>query len=293
MKKAVFIINPKSGTPLKRVTEQMIDNNFDVDQFDYKIVQIKYHGHIEEIAKQAVADKLDLVIIAGGDGSVNAVAQQLINTNTAMGIIPTGSGNGLARHLKIPLLPQHAIQLYDNYRIENIDTGLCNNKLFLNVASMGFDATVAHHFSKTKTRGLMGYAYSLFSKYLPYKAKVVSIVVDDVEVFKGQTYMATVCNGSQYGYGYAISPKSHVNDGLLEVVVVKKYPKYLMPALGIKALMKKFDTSGYVEFWQGQSIKIKSKKANFMQLDGEPNGMEKELKVYVKPLSLKVAVPPR
>ncbi len=142
-KKILFIINPISGIGKQKIIEKLISENLDKSKFSVKIEYTKYRFHAFEISEK-YKNLLDIIVIVGGDGSVNEVSQSLIFSKTIMGIIPAGSGNGFARHLKIPLNLKKAILLFNNFSLKKVDSVKINDKIFVNVAGIGFDARIAH-----------------------------------------------------------------------------------------------------------------------------------------------------
>jgi diacylglycerol kinase family enzyme len=168
-KKIVFIVNPISGAQQKSVILSQIERAIDTSKFDFEIVKTAYAGHATQIAKEAVSDGVDIVCAVGGDGTVNEAARALLHTNTALAIIPCGSGNGLARHLHIPIDPIRAAELIGEGCVQDIDYGLVNEKPFFCVCGVGFDAHVSMKFAEAGRRGPITYVENVIKslKYAP------------------------------------------------------------------------------------------------------------------------------
>jgi len=283
-----FIINPKSGIGQKDLIPAMIEDNLNLDIYQYEIVYTEYKKHGEKIAKNAAKKGFDIVCAVGGDGSVHEVGTALIGTNTKLAIIPTGSGNGLARHLKIPIDIKEAILcINDNIAIK-MDTVKVNNKSFLGVAGYGFDAVIAKKFDTHTKRGLRGYIYLIFREFFKYNPINVSIDIDG-KVKTLPVVLLTVANSSQFGNGFTISPKSDVTDGKLEMCILKPFSIWSIPSLVFRFFRKTSDKSRFTEIttFKKAKIHLSEKIAHY---DGEPSKVKQHLNVSVVPKSLNILI---
>ena len=174
-KKIVFVVNPISGTQGKRAILKWIDERINRTLYDYTIVKTQYAGHAEKIAATAAKEKVDIVVAIGGDGTINEIGRALIHTDTALGIIPCGSGNGLARHLQIPLEPKAAIDIINESSVACIDYGKINNIPFFCTCGVGFDAFVSLKFADSGKRGLLTYLENTLHESLSYKPETYEI----------------------------------------------------------------------------------------------------------------------
>ena len=174
-KKIVFVVNPISGTQGKRAILKWIDERINRTLYDYTIVKTQYAGHAEKIAAAAAKEKVDIVVAIGGDGTINEIGRALIHTDTALGIIPCGSGNGLARHLQIPLEPKAAIDIINESSVACIDYGKINNIPFFCTCGVGFDAFVSLKFADSGKRGLLTYLENTLHESLSYKPETYEI----------------------------------------------------------------------------------------------------------------------
>jgi YegS/Rv2252/BmrU family lipid kinase len=289
-RKALFIINPISGGKKKDGVPELIDQNLDKSVFDATIVFSDGVSHARIIASEAV-DKYDIVVAVGGDGTVNEIASAIVGSNTALGIIPYGSGNGLARFLGIPMNPEQAIQTLGSGKVESIDSGQLNGKPFFNMAGMGFDAHISEVFSHGKKRGFISYIKSSLQEIATYDEQDYRIEIDG-QVYNRKAFMLSVANSSQYGNNAHISPKASVQDGLLDVCVIRKFPLWRFPEMGIRMLTKTSEGTNYVEILRGKQINVTRQADGPIHLDGEPQVMGTAIHINIVPGSLKVIVGP-
>ncbi|KAA5537020.1 diacylglycerol kinase family lipid kinase [Taibaiella lutea] len=290
MKKILFIINPKSGMDRVKALKSLIDQNLDHSIFEYKIAHTEYAKHGTEIARQGAADGFHIIVAVGGDGSVNDVIAGLHNTNAALAIIPKGSGNGLARSMKIPLDSAKAIQLINKEKKITIDLGKADGKIFVSNAGVGFDALVARKFAKSNRRGMAIYSW-IVTKYLwMYKEKVWQIEVDGTPI-KEKAFILTVANAAQFGYNFKIAPHADLQDGLFDIVIIKKYPKILGAVIAIRAFNGSILKSKYVLHFKGRSITIRHPELSLLQMDGDVYKCGTEVKIEMQPASLHVIIP--
>lgn len=288
-KKILFIINPISGVSKKSRVSDQIAEHLDHNLYDAEIRYTLYKHHSIVLTEEAVAAHYDIVVAVGGDGSVHEVSSVLVGTQTALGIIPLGSGNGWARHFKIPLQVNKAIQLFNNCKTITTDTALMNGKHFINCAGVGFDATVASHFAETRLRGFWSYAYSTFKMFLTFKPTLYEVIVDDT-THQGSYFMISIMNGSQFGYNVKSIPSANPSDGLLDVLFLKKFHKSIVLFITLRVLLNKLDKSRYAQVLKGREIKITMKDQADLQLDGEPVNVKKQVHITCSPQSLKMII---
>ena len=288
-RKALFIVNPVSGGKKKDGVPQLIHQYLDATVFDATIVFTDGASHARQIAKEAVDDQYDLVTAVGGDGTVNEVASSLVGTNTTFGIIPCGSGNGLSRFLSIPMDIKKSIENLNTGRTEIIDSAEANGQTFFNMAGMGFDAHISEVFSHEKRRGFVTYIKSTFREINNYKPQTYHIEIDG-KLYEREAFMLSFANSSQYGNNAHISPHASVQDGLIDVCIIKQFPIWRLIEMGIRMLRKTADKTGYVEIIRGKHIKITRDRSGPMHLDGEPHIIGTTVEINVVPASLKIIV---
>ncbi len=288
MKKILFIINPISGASRKANLEQFISLHIDKEKFYPEFVYTQYAKHAKEISKQASTEK-DIVVAIGGDGTVNEVAEGLANTKCSLAIIPTGSGNGLARFLKIPLDLKGAVETINNDNSLLIDTGSVNGERFVNVAGVGFDAYVSHKFAHFGKRGFLSYLKIIAKEFLSYKSLPYRIIIDKKE-YRTTAFSVSFANSSQFGNNAHIAPYAKIDDGVLEVCILSEYPKIISPILGARLFLKNIHHSDYMRIIRGKQISLIRKGKIYAHLDGEAFIFENELKIKLLPKNLRVIV---
>ncbi|MDB5018162.1 MAG: diacylglycerol kinase [Mucilaginibacter sp.] len=287
-RKALFIINPISGGKKKEGVPELIDKHLDADAFTAVIVFSDGVAHASQIAKEAL-NKFDLIVAVGGDGTVNEVASAIVGTDTPLGIIPFGSGNGLSRFLGIPMNAEQAIKTLSTGHIELIDSAKMNGKPFFNMAGMGFDAHISEVFSHTRKRGFFTYLKSSIQEIAKYKSQTYQLEIDG-KAFSREAFMLSFANSSQYGNNAHISPNASVQDGLLDICVIKRFPLWRFVEMGVRMLTKTSDKTKYVEIIRGKQINVKRNSPGPVHLDGEPQITGADNFIEVIPGSLKVIV---
>jgi diacylglycerol kinase (ATP) len=275
-----------SGGKKKDGVPDMIDKNLDKSVFEYKIVYSDGISHAHVIAKEAIAS-YDLIVAVGGDGTVNEIASAVVSSNTVFGIIPFGSGNGLSRFLGIPMDTEKAIQNLNVWHVEAIDAATANGDWFFNMAGMGFDAHISEVFSHQKARGFSTYIKSSFREINNYKSETYYIDIDGV-IYEREAFMLSLANSSQYGNNAHVSPHASIQDGLLDVCIIKPFPLWRFLGMGIRMFTKTADRSKYVEIIRGKHIIIKRAGPGAFHLDGEPRIAPAEVDIKVIPSSLRI-----
>lgn len=268
MKHLVFIVNPKSGVERNKKIQLAIDKCLDKDVYSYEIQFTQHIGHGTELARKAADNGAYAVVAVGGDGSVNDIIKGLYGTHSVLAILPKGSGNGLARTLSIPVDEEKAIQIINRGLIDNIDIGFANDKLFASNAGVGYDALVCKKFANSEKRGLSVYAW-LITKYMwLYRDWTWQIEVDG-EKRQETAFFISVANGRQFGYNFKIAEDASWTDGLLDVVIIRKFPKIMGAILGLRMLTGTLLKSRYVHRIRGKNIIISNPNLKLMQTDGD------------------------
>ncbi|WP_186461780.1 diacylglycerol/lipid kinase family protein [Mucilaginibacter pallidiroseus] len=288
-RKALFIVNPVSGGKKKDGVPELIKEYLDTDVFEYDTEYTTGVLHARHLAGAAV-DEYDVVVAVGGDGTINEIASAIAGTNVVLGIIPSGSGNGLSRFLNIPMDIKGAFNTLNNARSITIDAAKLNGQWFFNMAGMGFDAHISHVFAHgSDKRGFMNYLKSTLNEISTYKPQQYKIDIDGVTV-TSEAFMLSIANSSQYGNNAHISPKASVQDGLLDVCIIKPFPLWRFPEMGVRMFTKTADGSEYVDIIKGKDIKITRHTEGPIHLDGEPQVAGTQIDINVMPASLNVIV---
>jgi diacylglycerol kinase (ATP) len=288
-KKIRFIINPFSGTGKKKNVQKLIEEIIDPSIFEYEVVYTKAPKHATELSKEAATNNYHIVVAAGGDGSVNEVARGLVGSKTAMAIIPLGSGNGLARHLKIPMDTEKAIRLINDQKMQEIDTVKINDDRFFNVAGVGFDAHVSWEFSTYGKRGFSSYIKVVMRELPKYRSSEYELTIDGKKIQK-TAFLISFANGSQYGNDTIIAPSADISDGYMNVCIVRGFPFYIAPLISLRLFTKTVERSKYMEVIKAKSVVVKQTNIT-AHLDGEPFKLGNEITLNVDPKSLTVIIP--
>jgi diacylglycerol kinase family enzyme len=289
MEKICFIINPVSGTRRKDAIPELIRRHVDSGRFLPEIIFTERRGHAFELAREQAFAGTPYVVAVGGDGTVNEIASALRDSQSAMGIVPCGSGNGLARHLRIPLTPVDALKAINRARVQPVDYGLANETPFFCTLGTGFDAHVSDLFAHAGTRGVKKYVSIIAREFIRYRAQDYRLTIDG-KTADIKAMLVTVANASQYGNNGYISPLADIADGKLDVCILLPFPKIVAPALAVRLIGKTIHKSPYYHSIQGVSITIVRKNAASVHLDGEPFKMGETLDIRIVRHGLKVLV---
>jgi diacylglycerol kinase (ATP) len=288
-RKICFIHNPVSGVRKFNHFEELVRQYLDLDKFDYSLWETKSPKDAMRLASAAVQEKFEIVIAVGGDGTINEVIQGLGNAEIILGIIPGGSGNGLARHLEIPLEPEKAIQLINKFNTKKIDIATINGYPFASIAGLGFDARVASKYRKVRRRGLYGYARVIAMEFFRYREREYTITFDDQQITR-KALLVSIANSNQFGYNTIIAPTSRADDGLLDVVIMKKFPLGELPRMISLLFTGKIDQASYYESFKTKELFIVRKRGKRVNIDGEAIRMGREIFVRIQPAAIKVIV---
>lgn len=292
MKNIAFIINPISGTANKRTIVKAIDKYLDRSQWAPSLVYTEYRSHATELARQYAALGFDAVVAVGGDGTVNEVADGLRHTQTAMGILPIGSGNGFARHLEIPLKVQRAVELLNNSEPITVDYAMAEEQPFFVTCGTGFDAEISEKFAAAGKRGFLTYLKNIVKDFFSYQPQHYIIKTDEGDI-DTEAFLITCANANQWGNAAYIAPKASLQDGLLDVAVLSKFPLTAVPELALRLFEKNLDESLYLTTIKCREVTIVREQADAFHLDGDPVQMPAEVHVKIVPEALRVLVEKR
>ena len=291
MKNIAFIVNPISGTKAKNRVAKLIRELLDLQQFAPTVVVTEYAGHATQLAQQFAMEDYYAVVAVGGDGTINEVASGLIGTNTALGIVPNGSGNGFARHLDISTRMNRAIEMLNNSEVINVDYGLVNDQPFFSTCGVGFDAIVAQDFSDS-SRGFKGYLQSIFKDFFQYKADTYQLKGEGIDITT-TAFLVNFANAGQWGYDAYIAPKASVQDGWLDVAIVSEFPITAAAGLALSLFTKNIDEKLHMNTIRTKELTLTRASEGAMHIDGTPMVMPAELHVKIVEEGLKVLVKKR
>ena len=288
-KKAVFVINLISGTSDKAAIPGLIDQYLDKTKFEYEIAITQYAGHASEIATKAKDDGVDVVVAVGGDGTVNEVARAIVHSNTALGIIPCGSGNGLARHLLLPLNVRKAIDVINRNEVRQLDYGIINGYHFFCTCGMGFDAFVSMKFAEAGKRGPITYVENVLREGLKYKPETYTIE-DDNGTLQYKAFLISCANASQYGNNAYIAPQASMSDGLMDVIIMEPFDVFEAPQISIEMFSKTLDKNSKIKTFRTRHLHIHRDKPGVIHYDGDPVMTGADIDIELKPKGINIIV---
>lgn len=291
-KRIRFIINPISGTEKKKGIPPLIDKLVDSTRYDYEVITTQYAGHAEVLAREAAGEGYYAVVAIGGDGTVNEVGRGIVQTPTALGIIPCGSGNGLARHLHIPLDIAKAIQTLNDAVVKVIDYGLIGGHPFFCTCGVGFDALVSFRFSTDKKRGILTYMEKALSEFLKYKPETYCLETEN-GLIEHKAFLITCCNASQYGNNAFISPNASLHDGLLDITILEPFTAVEIPGMVFQLFNKLILQNSHIRSFQCKELTIHRKQAGVAHFDGDPIQLGADIPVRIVQSGLSVLTPRR
>ena len=288
--KVRFIINPISGGKKKdhipeTIRKACLEFNLEADIFLCNSVT-----ETKEKTKEAVKLNYQAIIAVGGDGTINLIGSELINTQVALGIIPMGSGNGLARSLIIPINIKHAIKSICAFNMQSIDTGEVNGIPFINLSGIGFDAHVAGIFHNSQRRGLMSYAKIIFREFYRFTQEPIELQMDGNTIHTN-AFLLAVCNGPQFGNNAIIAPLASLRDGIFHITILKRLKWFDAPRLAYRLFKGTIHLDSNTVCYSARSITIIRGKNGLMNIDGEPIMLSNNLYIEMRPLSLNVIIP--
>lgn len=295
MKNIAFIINPIAGTANKKKLPKLISQTLDKSQWLENIVFTEYAGHATELAHQFAQMGFDAVVAVGGDGTVNEVARGLRDTQTALGILPMGSGNGFARHLNVPMRVNRALELLNHSEAISVDYGMANDRLFVTTCGTGFDAMIAEQFAAAGKRGLATYLQKIVADLVSYKPQHYHIVAKDDSKLDIDTtaFLITFANANQWGNEAYIAPHASIQDGKMDICIMSGKAIFGAPSLAFGLFTKMIDKSLFMDGAKAKDITLyREEKAPF-HIDGDPVEMEKDIHIRIVEDGLRVLVEKR
>lgn len=291
-KKITFILNPISGTVSKAGIPDLIEERLDKDRFDYCIAETSYAGHATELAKEAAKDGVDIVVAVGGDGTVNEVGRALTQTDTAMGILPCGSGNGLARHLNLPMNLKKCIDILNYCDIKKLDYGIINEHPFFCTCGMGFDAFISMKFAEAGKRGPITYMQKVLEEGLRYEPETY-VIEDEDGTHSYKAFLVSVANASQYGNNAYIAPQASMSDGLLDVIIMEPFDLIDAPQVAIELFNKTLDKNLKIKTFRSKHIHIHRKSEGIIHYDGDPITSSADVDISIVPKGINIIVNPK
>ena len=271
-----FIINPIAGSGNHKINHNFLESYFNLDEFHITTKYSNYKTHTTELAKKSIIEKADIIVACGGDGTINEVASCIIGTPILLGIIPLGSGNGLATNLKIPKKLDKAIGIIKRKNVRTIDIGVLNKKYFFSNTGVGFDAYVIKNYEESNNRKFLSYINAFFKSFKNINDTRLIEVTMNKETFKVKPFMIFISNSNELGYKVSLTPKASLEDGLLDILIVPKLNAFKIILFSLLMIIKKHHLLKEVKSIQTKQLLLYRKDFNYfkMQIDGEYHFIE-------------------
>ena len=289
-RKILAVINPISGTSNKEFMPETIARCIDPDKFDVVVRFTQHASHATLLTEEAIKEGFYGVIAVGGDGTINEVAAALRDSSTALGIIPCGSGNGLARHLGIPMNVEKALEIINLDNIEALDYCTANDRPFFCTCGVGFDAHVSQKFAEARKRGPLSYIQKTLVEYLKYRCKTYRIEMND-RVVTEKAFVIACGNASQYGNNAFITPRASMHDGLIDVTVIHPFTPLDTAVLGVLLFTRHIDQDTNINTFRTSELTIHRPKPDVMHIDGEPIMMDADIHIKCHKAGIKIFLP--
>lgn len=290
MKRLLAVVNPKSGTGDQAQIPALLEELIDKNVFSTNIRMVADEGDAFRYGREAVENGYYGLVAIGGDGTVNGAASALINTDVALAVVPCGSGNGLGRHLNIPMDVRKALALINDDRVERFDYCTVNDRPFMCTCGMGFDAQVAFDFAQAGTRGFTTYLKKTLSVYAHYKCDDYVMELNG-ERLEEKAFVIALCNAAQYGNNSFIAPHASMQDGLVDMTVISPFKFYDAPLVGMSLFFKNIDKNRHVAVYRANEIRITRRTPGPMHIDGDPVEMPNELLIKCHKNGIKIFSP--
>lgn len=286
----MLIINPISGTNSKEGLDVMVAERMKSAGHEVEVHYTTGPGDATRLASRAAAEGYAAVLAAGGDGTVNETAIALCGTGVPLGIIPAGSGNGLARHIGIPVDPRLSLRVIEEWHVVDCDYGSVNGHPFFCTFGVGFDAAVSHRFARQHRRGKLSYIKSAISEYVSYHPQTYTISANG-HVITEEAFLVAVCNASQYGNNAYIAPEASITDGLLDITVVHAGNHVDTAVVGMDLLTGYINRNTMIRTFRAPAAVIYRSECGPAHIDGEPVMMDDIINVRCHAASLRIFVP--
>ena len=289
-----FIVNPISGNGNNLITPKLVSGVFNFDEFKVKIKQTQRPIHAKELALKSIKEGADVIVACGGDGTVNEIASSLVGSNVKLGIVPMGSGNGLASALKIPKSISGALNVIKNSNSTQIDVGEINKHYFFSNTGIGFDANVINNYSKTKQRRLGSYLKASLLTFFNNPPSLSVKITTEHKSLRLKPFMVFVSNSNEMGYDISLTPKASIQDGMLDAIIVEPLNKLEIIYFGFLLLIKRPQSFKKAHYFLTKNLEITNleKGGVLAQIDGESVQIKaNQINIQIKQAALSVVVP--
>lgn len=288
-----FIVNPIAGSGKLPLAQELLEPYFITGRHRLTVKHSEYKRHAIDLTKESIAENADIIVACGGDGTINEVASCLVDTSIPLGIVPMGSGNGLASNLRIPKNLRQALAIIKDRQSVKIDVGQINDRLFFSNMGIGFDASVIKNYESSQKRTLFGYLNACFTSFRDIgKKNNLSVRINDMNRLV-DPFIIMISNSNEMGYNLSLTPKASLQDGLLDVLIISKIGRLKMLWLGILILFRRVYWLKEAKSFQTKELRLSRYDAeNFeSQIDGELHEIDdRMLQISVKEKSLRILV---
>jgi YegS/Rv2252/BmrU family lipid kinase len=297
-RKIIYLINPVSGTKEKSSLKNLISRKTKEQDIPFDILVTSKTGNYDHLRDQIARENVTDIVTCGGDGTISSVAAALMDLDLRFGIIPMGSGNGLALAAKIPIAPVKALDIIFQGNAKKVDGFYINDQFSCMLCGIGFDAQVAHDFAKVNKRGLQTYIKISLINF--FKAKPYPFTIESKEkTFRTEAFFITIANSNQFGNNFTIAPQASLMDGLLDVVIVTRMNKVMLPfsilsqVTGINALQKIDDhiRRKNIIYFQTKNLSIQNTQKAPLHIDGDPASTNSHFNIQIKPKAFRLLQP--
>ena len=287
----LFIANPISGTHDKQPVINSLPQFLPAERFEWEVAWTDHRGHAAELAANASRTDIDVCVAIGGDGTVNEVARSLCHTETALAIIPMGSGNGLARHIQIPLDPDGALRVLARCNAKALDYGLINDIPFFCTCGMGFDAFISLKFAEAGKRGPVTYVENVLKEGLKYKPETYE-VSDESGARRYKAFLIACANASQYGNNAYIAPGATMKDGEMDVIIMEPFDVLDAPQIAADLFMKTLTNNSKIKTFRTKSLHIHRSQHGAIHYDGDPIMTDADIDVRIEHEGIRIVTNP-
>lgn len=288
--KIAFIVSAAAADKVPDGIQSRVAAVLDGTRYDARFEYTARPGHAYELAVGAAIDGCGVLVAVGGDGTVNEVGRACLERGAVLGIVPLGSGNGLARHLGIPLELEGSVAVLNDPRVSAIDYGTANDVVFFCTCGVGFDARVGYAYARTERHGFFSYLKSIVTEFFRYKSKKYKFTTADGRVFKRKAFLVAFANAGQYGYDAYISPDADIRDGKIDVCILEPFPAHRVPELLLRLLGRRIHESRFVQILRAEEVTVKRKKKDLFVYDGESCRMKRKIRIRTHRGGLRVLV---
>lgn len=286
-RKYLFVVNPISGGRKKEEVPEQVDSFCNEAKCDFRLYKTTGKNDLERLKKLLDSFQPDAVVAIGGDGTVNLVGNLLVNSNTPLGIIPLGSGNGLAKDLGIPMDIDEAFNLIDRFESKYIDTLKVNEQICFHLCDLGFNARIVHRFAQSIFRGKVSYLWYGLQEFFKYRSFPYEIKTR-ISNYEGKAFMMIISNANKFGTNVSINPLGEIDDGWFEISIIKPFPRFMVPYIFYHLWRDTIYKTPYYKIVRSRKVLVKNTMQEFFHIDGEPVSASDQIHVEILPHSLRV-----